>query len=293
MAIKSSKSEKAFDMAVLLVLSSAIIVTLYPFIHILAASMSDSKLLMQHRGLLFWPRGFNLFAYKKVFENGDLLSGYGNTLLVLFVGTAVSLLVTTLAAYPLSRPNLKYRNAVMFLITFTMLFQGGLIPDYLLINNLGLYNSRFALFLPVIVNTMNLIIMRTSFQGIPSALIESASIDGANDFTILFKIIIPLSMPVVAVMILYYGVYYWNSWFHAMIYLRKRQLFPLQLILREILIINSTDSMTVDISLDDQQAVGESIKYATIVVATAPILLVYPFLQKYFVKGVMVGSIKG
>lgn len=198
--------------------------------------------------------------------------------------------MTALAAYGLSRKGVLLSNGIMFLITFTMFFGGGLIPSYLLIKDLGLINSRWALLLPGMIGTTNLIIMRTSFKAIPVSLEESARLDGANDFVILFRIIIPLSMPVIAVMTLYYGVGHWNSWFNAMIYLQDRNLFPLQLILREILIDNSTD--VIELESNDSEPIAETIKYATIMVATIPILFIYPFIQKYFVKGVMIGAIK-
>ena len=179
----------------------------------------------------------------------------------------------------------------MFFIVFTMFFSGGLIPMYLLMQNLSLINTRWAMWLPGMIGTTNLIIMRTSFKAIPSSLEESARIDGANDFVILYRVIVPLSKPVIAVMLLYYGVGHWNSWFNAMIYLQDRNLYPLQLILREILIDSTTD--VIELGGDDSEPIAQTIKYATIMVATVPILCVYPFLQKYFVKGVMIGAIKG
>jgi putative aldouronate transport system permease protein len=179
-----------------------------------------------------------------------------------------------------------------FIIVFTMFFSGGLIPNYLTVMNLGLIDSRWAIILPSAISTYNMIIMRTSFSSIPDSLEESATIDGANDITILTCIILPLSLPIIAVMVLFYGVSHWNSWFSAMFYLRSRTLYPLQLILREILITNSIDNMTTDVSAMDKEPIGESIKYATIMVATLPVLFIYPFLQKYFVKGVMIGAIK-
>lgn len=182
----------------------------------------------------------------------------------------------------------------MLMIIFTMYFQGGLIPRYLLVNNtLHLANNLLALILPGAISAWNLIVMRTNFEGIPDSLEESAKLDGANDFVILFRIILPLSKAVLAVMVLFYGVSHWNAWFDAIIFLRERNLYPLQLILREILISNSTDTMTTSIVGYDQYAIGENIKYATIIVATVPILCIYPFIQKYFVKGVMVGAVKG
>jgi putative aldouronate transport system permease protein len=180
----------------------------------------------------------------------------------------------------------------MFMIVVTMFFQGGLIPTYLLVSNLGLVDTPWAMIIPGAINTWNLIIMRTSFQAVPASLEESAKIDGANEWTIMWRIILPLSIPVMAVMVLFYAVGHWNAWFNAMIYLRDRNLYPLQLILREILITNSTDSMMTNASGVDKMPISETIKYATIMVATIPILVLYPFLQKYFVKGVMIGALK-
>jgi putative aldouronate transport system permease protein len=271
-----------------------IVVTLYPFIYVLISSVSDSNQLVSHTGILLTPQGFTFNAYTKVFQNPNIMSGYLNTLIIVLGGTLINLFMTSLGAYVLSRKGVPWTRYVMLMIVFTMFFSGGMIPVYLLVNNwLHLGNTLLALIIPGMVSTWNLIILRTSFSSIPDSLIESARIDGAQDFTILFRIVIPLSLPVMAVMILFYGVGHWNAWFGAMIYLRDRALFPLQLILREILIQNSTAYMSGDASAGDVEAVGESIKYATIIVATLPILAVYPFLQKYFVKGVMIGSVKG
>ncbi|MBD2843571.1 carbohydrate ABC transporter permease [Paenibacillus sp. IB182496] len=269
------------------------ILTLYPLYYIAVASLSHSDALVGHTGLLLKPLSFNVEAYRFVFQNPNIASGYRNTMLVVLGGTFVNLLMTSLGAYVLSRKQLYWKNHMMFLIAFTMFFSGGLIPTYLLVNNtLGLGNTLTALVVPTLISTWNLIVMRTSFAAIPESLIESAKLDGAHDFTVLFRIVIPLSMPVMAVMILFYGVAHWNAWFQAMIYLRDRNLYPLQLILREILIANSTDAMMTDVSSQDKSRIGESIKYATIMVATLPILIAYPFLQKYFVKGVMIGALK-
>ncbi|KDN34651.1 hypothetical protein K437DRAFT_271422 [Tilletiaria anomala UBC 951] len=198
-----------------------------------------------------------------------------------------------MGAYVLSRKNVMWNKVFMFIIVFTMFFSGGLIPLYLVVKGVGLLDTLWSTIIPFTVSTFNLIIMRTAFMGIPDSLEESAKIDGANHFTILFRIIIPLSMPVIAVMILYYAVDKWNGWFYASVFIKDRNLFPLQLVLREILISNSTDSMSSGASAGDRFQIGETIKYATIMVATVPILCVYPFLQRFFVKGVMVGSLKG
>jgi len=291
MYVKKSAGEHVFDMAIVVFMLFVMIITVYPFVYSFFASFSDGDAVMKHRGLIFWFLGFSLDAYKKVFENQMILIGYRNTLLYLTLGTTVNVLLTSFGSYALSRKVFKLRNVIMFMVVFTMFFNGGLIPTFLVVKGIGLYDNFLAMIFPNAINTWNLIIMRTSMLEIPESIEESARIDGANDFVILFRIIIPLSTAVLAVMILFYGAAQWNSWFNAMVYLRERGKFPLQLVLREILISNSTDSMTVgDVS---SSTISETIKYATMMVATVPILLVYPALQKYFVKGVMIGAIKG
>lgn len=293
MTIKRTIGEKLFDSLNVLLMVLLIIITLYPLWHVLNASLSDSNRLMAHSGLLLLPDGFNLDSYKLVLSNPSILSGYRNTLVIVVLGTALNLLFTILGAYTLSRKSFMLRNPVMLAIVFTMFFNGGIIPTYLLINNtLHLGDNLLALIVPGLVSSYNLIIMRTAFQGISESLLESARIDGAGEMRILWRIVVPLSMPVIAVMILFYGVGHWNSWFSAILYIRDRDLYPLQLVLREILIQNSTDSMTTSAAMGDKEAIGESVKYATVMVATLPILFIYPFLQKYFVKGVMIGAIK-
>ncbi|MDF2925628.1 MAG: sugar transporter permease [Paenibacillaceae bacterium] len=293
MEIKRSSGDKTFDIVIYILLSLLVVVTIYPLLYVTFASISDSSQLIAHKGLLYKPLGFSLDAYQSVFKNPGIIKGYGNTLFILVVGVSINLLLTAIAAYVLSRRNVMWNNLFTFLIVFTMFFHGGLVPLYLIVKNVGLVDSLWATIIPFAVSTFNLIIMRTSFMAIPESLEESAKIDGANHLTILFKIVLPLSMPVVAVMILYYAVEKWNAWFYASIFLKNRNLFPLQLVLREILIANSTDSMSAGASSADQFKIGETIKYATIMVATVPILCVYPFVQKYFVKGVMIGAVKG
>jgi putative aldouronate transport system permease protein len=273
-------------------LTSIVAVTLYPFIFVLFASISDSTLMAQHMGFLVAPLGFSLGSYKLVLSNPMILAGYTNTLVYMSLGTFLNLLMTSLGAYVLSRKGLMLRNLIMFFIVFTMFFSGGLIPYYLVVRGLGLANRMWALILPTAISTYNLIIMRTGFAQIPDSMEESAKIDGASDYRVLFQIIIPLAMPVVAVMILFYSVGHWNSWFPAMIFLRTRDKYPLQLVLREILIASSTDSMTTEASSSDKEPIGETVKYATIITATLPILFVYPFLQRYFIKGIMIGALK-
>ncbi|MFK7697667.1 carbohydrate ABC transporter permease [Paenibacillus sp. HJGM_3] len=285
--------ERTFDVFNVVLLTGLSLLTLYPFLYVLFASLSDPTWVVTVRGMIWYPKDITFAAYKLVFDNPSILTGYLNTLIYVVVGTTVNILMTSLGAYALSRPSVMWKNHIMFMIVFTMFFNGGLIPTYLLVSKLGMLDSRLALIIPAAMSAFNLIIMRTAFQGIPVSLEESAKLDGANDFTVLFRIILPLSMPVVAVMILFYGVGHWNGWFNALIYLRTRELYPLQLILREILITNSTDSMMTGVGGGDKMPIGETIKYATIIVATLPILCLYPFLQKYFVKGVMIGAIKG
>ncbi|MGG3510156.1 carbohydrate ABC transporter permease [Paenibacillus lautus] len=292
MRTSKSISEVLFDSANVILLCLLSIVTLYPFLYVLFASISTPAEFVQHRGILLWPRGFSLDSYRMVFENPNIIRSYMNTIFYVVVGTTLNILMTALGAYGLSRKNVMWKSTIMMLIVMTMFFDGGLIPKYLLVKNMGLIDTYWALIIPSAMTTWNLIIMRTAFQGVPDALEESARIDGASDWTILFRIIIPLSLPVIAVMVLFYGVWHWNKWFDALIYLRDRDLFPLQLILREILIQNDTSSMMTSIGGGDRMPVGETIKYATIMVATLPILFLYPFLQKYFVKGVMIGAIK-
>lgn len=293
--IKDSAGERIFHIANTLVMIVMIIITLYPFWYVAVSSISDSRALMRFSGVLLTPQGFSLEAYAMVFKNPNIITGYANTFIIAIGGTVLNLIMTSLGAYVLSRKGINWTRPVMLMIVFTMFFSGGLIPVFLLVNNwLQLGNTLLAVIVPGLISTWNLIILRTSFSSVPESLIESAWLDGANDMTILFRVVIPLSLPVMAVMILFYGVGHWNSWFNAMVYLRDRELYPLQLILREILIQNDTRYMIGGgADMEDVEGVAESIKYATIMVATLPILAVYPFLQKYFVKGVMIGSIKG
>jgi putative aldouronate transport system permease protein len=286
-------TDKIFDVCIYLFLSCLIVITFYPLLYVLFSSLSDGSYIIAHKGLIWRPVGINLEAYFKVFSNKAILVGYRNTLFIVFAGIALNLTVTAMGAYVLSRKNVMWNKAFILMIVVTMFFNGGLIPLYLVVKGVGLLDSLWAPIIPFAINTFNLIIMRTAFMSVPESLEEAAKMDGANHFVILWKIILPLSMPVIAVMTLYYGVEKWNGWFYASIFIKNRDLYPLQLILREILISNSTDSMATGASAGDQFQIGETIKYATIIVATLPILCVYPFLQKYFVKGVMVGALKG
>lgn len=290
MRIKETLGEKIFNIINIIIMLLLVVVTLYPFWYVLVASFSDGERLMQHTGFLFKPLGFDLAAYKITFQNQMLIKGYMNTIFILVVGTFFNIVMTSLGAYFLSRKNVMWKKPIMFGIVFTMYFSGGLVPFFLTVKQLHLDNTLWTLIIPNLISTYNLIIMRTSFMAIPDSLEESAKLDGASHFTILTRIIVPLAAPTIAVMVLYYGVGYWNSWFNASIFLRDRELFPLQLILREILLQNT--NADVNNTLIDEESVSQTIKYALIVVSTVPILCVYPFLQKYFVKGVMIGALK-
>lgn len=293
MVVKHSNFEKIFDLFNVLLLGVMSLVFLYPIIYVVFASLSDPAQLVKHTGILFAPQGFSLSGYEMVWSNPNIGKGYINTIFYLILGTAVNLLLTSMGAYVLSRKGFYLRRILTMGVVFTMYFSGGLIPFYLTVKGFGLYDSRLALILPVAINTWNLIVMRTSMAQIPASLEEAAKIDGANDFGILFRIFMPVIKSTMAVIILFYAVQHWNSWFNAMIFLRERGKYPLQLFLREILLSGST--------MDIASAGGEDVnnaltlnllKYCTIVVSTLPILIIYPFLQKYFAKGVMIGSVK-
>ncbi|MBR5156664.1 MAG: carbohydrate ABC transporter permease [Clostridia bacterium] len=261
-------------------------------VYVLFASLSDSAQFMQHSGLLFKPLGFTLDSYIATTKHPMIVSGYKNTLLVLIGGLAVNMALTVSGAYVLASSEFRFRKIFNMLITFTMLFSGGMVPTYLAVKAYGLLDSYWALVIPTAISTFNLIIMRTAFAGLPPSLAESARLDGANDFIIMSRIALPLCMPTVAVIILYYGVQHWNAWFQAMLYLQSRQKYPLQLILREILLQNDTSTMTGPGGADTI-GMSDTVKYAVIIVSTLPILALYPFLQRFFVKGVMVGAVKG
>ncbi|WP_159887307.1 carbohydrate ABC transporter permease [Paenibacillus puerhi] len=288
--MKQSAGERIFDVVNYVLLSMVIILTVYPMVYILNSSISDPDLLLMSRSFMLWPEGFSLQAYELVLQNPKIYNGYLNTLFYVIVGTTLNLLMTSLAAYALSRPDLYGRKTMMKLITFTMFFGGGMIPTFLLVKNLGLVDSRLAILIPGIISTFNFLIMRTNFQNIPTELIESAKLDGANDFTVLFRIILPISKAILAVMALYYAVDHWNDFMGPLLYLRSQELYPLQIVLRDILLSNSVEAMGA--GTDSGFAIGENIKYATIIVSTLPIMLVYPFIQKYFVQGALVGAVK-
>lgn len=290
--MRQSKGERIFSVFNAVILTAVVIICFYPIYYVLISSISDSSQLAAYSGFRYKPVGFSLEAYKQVFKNPSILNSYKNTMLYVSVGTAVNMLMTCIASYVLTLKKLVINRFLNKLIIFTMFFSGGMIPLFLLVKNMGLLDSMWALILPVAINTFNMLIMKTSFEGIPESLMESARVDGATDLRILFQIVLPLSKPILATMVLYYGVANWNSWFNAMVYLRTRALYPVQLILREILVTSNALSLSGDVS-GDIIDISKSVQYATIIVVTLPILLIYPFLQKYFVKGMTAGAVKG
>lgn len=289
--IRESLGERLYDWVVNIVLVLCCIVIVVPLLHIISGSFSDPMSLLRGEvGLL--PKGFTLSMYEKVFKDSSIWRGYGNTILYTVLGTVISVVLTCSAAYPLSRKSFYGRNLFMGIFVFTMFFSGGMIPTYLIVQRLGMLNTVWAIVLPTAVSTYNMIIMRTFYESnIPQELIEAAAIDGYNDLQSFFRIVIPLSAPIIAVMVLFYGVAQWNSWFTALLYLSDRGMYPLQMVLREVLIQSDISNMAG--SSGDVEIIGDGLKYATMVVATLPIMCLYPFLQKYFVKGVMIGAVKG
>ena len=283
-----------FDYLNMTLMAVFTLIFVIPFIHLIFSSVSDPVYLSRTTGLILWPHGFTLKGYVLSFSNRSIISGYLNTFFYLSLGTLLNMLCTMMAAYTFSRRKLMFGNTLMFILVFTMYFSGGLIPFYLQVRNVGLYNNRMVMILPELVNILNIIIMRTAFASIDENLYESAKIDGAGHFTILFKIIAPVSKATIAVIALFYAVHHWNAWFNASIFLQDRSKYPLQLIMREILILNQdnakSESLLEAAAMDKYRPL---VKYAVIIISTAPILVAYPFIQKYFTKGVMIGSIKG
>lgn len=292
--LRESKTDRAFNIFNYVFLAIVALLVIYPLIFVLSASLSNPENVISG-DMWLWPKEFTLDAYEKVFQNKDIINGFINTLKYTIFGTILNVVMTILAAYPLSRKDLKGRGFIMAFIVFTIFFSGGLIPTYLLIRDLGMLNTFWVMIIPNAVAVWNIIIMRTFFQSIPHELEESAMIDGAGNFRILWSIVLPLSFPVIAVMVLFYSVGHWNSYFQALIYLQDQEKFPLQLILRQILIQGQTDDMikATSESFLAQQLSVEGLKYAVLIVANLPMLMLYPFLQRYFVKGVMIGSLKG
>ncbi|UKS28543.1 carbohydrate ABC transporter permease [Paenibacillus sp. HWE-109] len=281
-----------FDIVNVLLMGIVVCSMLFPFIHMAAVSISSSEHVIKNE-ITLWPKGINFNAYTSILKDNRILVGYKNTLIYVVLGTTLSLLFTTMGAYALSRRNLVFGKTFMLIIVFTMLFSGGMIPTYLVIRSYGLLDTIWAMVLPGLVSSYNLIIMRTFFQGIPRELEESGKMDGLSNFGILLRIVLPLTKPVMMTISLFYAVGIWGNFFSALIYLRNESLFPLQVMVRNIVLIGQVGETTVSDAFGKKEIVLESLKYAVILVSTLPILMVYPFIQKHFVKGVMIGSVKG
>lgn len=294
-AIREPKGDRLFMFLIYLFLSVVLILVAVPLIYILSSSFSSPQAVVSGKVWLF-PVDFTLEGYKAVFRNPQIGVGYLNSLFYTVVGTTINVTLTVMLAYPLAKKTLYGRHFFMVLLVVTMMFDGGLIPYYLVVKNLHLLDTRWAMILPGALGVFQVIVARTFFQTtIPDELAEAAELDGCSDIRFIYSIVLPLSKPIIAVMTLMYAVGHWNAYFDALIFLRKPDLFPLQIILRNILILNTVDaSMMADVSqMQAQQGLKDLLKYSLIVVASAPVLIIYPFVQKHFVKGVMIGSLKG
>jgi putative aldouronate transport system permease protein len=292
--IEDSYGDQVFMFFVYGFLTFCLLIVLYPLVYIVSASFSDPNAVTAGKVWLF-PVDFTLRGYEVTFQNPQIIRGYANSLYYTVFGTLISVILTVLIAYPLSRRDLFGTNVIMFLITFTLIFSGGLIPTYLIVKDLGMINTRWAMLIPQAVAAFQVIIARTFFRSaIPIELIEAAELDGCNDLQFLWSVVLPLSKPIIAVLALMYAVGQWNGYFDALIYLKSPDLQPLQIVLRNILILNTTGGGTMDATaMAQRQQLADLLKYCLVVVASVPVLLIYPFVQRYFVQGMLIGSIKG
>ncbi len=294
MKISKQKGIHTFDVILILLSVIIMVIIAYPLFFVVIASFSDPQAVLGGK-ITFWPVGFNLESYKMILKEPKIWNGYRNTIFYTVLGTFINFILTTLTAYPLSRKDMPCRKLLTFFITFTMLFSGGMIPVYMVVRGLNLTDTIWAMVIPGAISTYNMLVMKNYFQSsIPEELHEAAAIDGCGHFQSLLRVILPLSTPIIAVIILFYAVGHWNAFFNAIIYLRDQRLYPLQIILREIMLQNSLEAVGGDmIGMYEKVMRGETMKYAVILVASAPVLAFYPFVQKYFVKGIMVGAVKG
>ena len=292
---KAPLGDKIFIILIYILLAAIMLVVFLPLVYIVSASFSDPQAVISNE-VWFLPVRPTLRGYQAVFKNRNILTGFANSFYYMIVGTLVNIVMTVMCAYPLSRKEFTARNKVAMIFVFTMYFSGGLIPTYMLVNSLGLVNTRWSMIIPSAMSTYNMIICRTYFvNSIPDELYEAGQLDGCTPFKYLLRVVVPLSKPILAVLVLYHGVTKWNSYFDAMIYLKSQTMVPLQIVLRDILILNQVDyTMISDASaIAAQRGLTDLLKYSTIVVASLPVLCIYPFVQKYFVKGVMIGAVKG
>ncbi len=290
--VRESGSDVVFNVVVKILMVLVIVIMAYPLVLTVSCSFSDPKLVMQG-DIWLLPEDVGIKSYVNVFKHDRLMTGFKNSIIYTLLATSVNLVLTTCAAYPLSRKDLVGRKVIFTIILFTMFFSGGSIPLFLVVKDLGMLNTPWAIVFPTAINTYNMIIMRTFFEStVPDELLDSARMDGCSDIRFLVKIVLPLSVPVICIMVMYYGVEHWNEFYAPLIYLSRRSMHPLQLVLREILMTASA-AMTDAAGLTEQMYEVEGIKYATIVVSSIPMIVAYPFMQKYFRKGVMIGAVKG
>lgn len=293
--IKACWQDNLFNAFTYVVVAILTLLVLYPIIYVVSASFSNSNAVAQG-SVWLWPVDFTLDAYKAVLEYKDLWLGYRNTIFYTVVGTIINIAITMLCAYPMARKDLKGRNALSMYFTFTMLFSGGMIPNYLLVKTLGMTNTVWAMLIPGAMSVYNMIVARTFIQSnIPDELLEAAKIDGCDDFKFMYQVVLPLSKAIIAVLALWYAVGHWNSYFNAFLYITDNELYPLQIFLKEILVQSQINSEAISNAADavEMQNMKLLLKYAVIVVSTVPLFAFYPLAQKHFVKGVMIGSVKG
>jgi len=292
--IQEPFGDRLFVIGVYLFLTIILVIVLYPLIYVVSSSLS-SPLAVSSGRVWLWPVDFTLRGYQVAFENPQIITGYLNSLFYAIVGALISVTLTVAIAYPLSRKSFFGRNAIMVFILFTMLFAGGLIPTYLVVRDLGMLNTRWALLIPQAIAVWQVIIARTFFQiSIPDELVEAAELDGASDLRVLWSVVLPLSKPILAVLVLMYAVSQWNSYFDALLYIRNPDLFPLQIVLRNIVILNTIATGTMDPeSMLQRQEMADLLKYSLIVIASLPVLIIYPFVQRFFVTGTLIGSVMG
>ncbi|WHY18141.1 carbohydrate ABC transporter permease [Paenibacillus sp. G2S3] len=292
--IKESVGDKAFLITIYVVLTLVVIAVLYPLIFIISSSISSPAAVTSGRVWL-WPVDISFKGFKVLLNTTEIITGYGNSIFYTAAGTLISITLTVMVAYPLSRKGLFGRNMLMMIITFTMIFNGGLIPTYLVVKEMNLIDTRWALLIPNAIWVWQVIIARSFFQSsIPEELLEASEIDGCSDMRFIWSVVLPLSKPILAVLVLMYAVGQWNAYFDALIYLKSADLFPLQLVLRSIIIQNNSAGGAMDVGkLVEKQQLSELLKYSLIVIATLPVLVIYPFVQRYFVQGMLVGSVKG
>lgn len=292
--IRETVGDRLFLVGVYFFLTIIFVLVFYPLLYVFSSSLS-SPLAVSSGRVWLWPVDFSLRGYLVTLDSPQIITGYANSLYYTFFGTLISVALTVLLAYPLSRRTLVGRSGIMLFVTFTMIFSGGLIPTYLVVKDLGMLNTRWALLIPQAVAAWQVIIARTFFQvTIPDELAEAAALDGCSDLRFLWSVVLPLSKPILAVLVLMYAVGQWNAYFDALLYLKSADLQPLQLVLRSILILNTSTSGTMDaVTMAERQQMADLLKYSLIVVGSLPVLIIYPFAQRYFVRGMLIGSIKG